>query len=336
MRSPLRSVLSLAAVAALSLGALAWAPQASAQTLKMASKMPADTPEGKVFQYFAEQVKQMSGGKTSVQIYPAEQLGKEAAVLEQLQLGTIHFYVDSAFFMQRWVPDIKWVSASFLFDSRDHWRKFMGGPLVKSWFDKVEKEAGVSVLGNVTDVVRGPYRVLVTKKPVAKIDDLRGLKMRMYPDQLATAVWNNLGVETRVLGWTETYEAIKNGVVESVTSPVALVESMRFYEVAPNVVRTDEYFQEIAFMMNARAFKALPAPAQQVLLKAHKATGDYSAKLMSDVTEESLKRMTAAGVKYTTVDARPLVEKTRAFYDAENKAGRVPAGFFEAVEAARK
>ena len=78
-------------------------------------------------------------------------------------------------------------------------------------------------LGNLTDVVRGPFRVLVSEAPVQSLADLHGLKMRMYPDQLATAVWNNLGAETRLLGWTETYESIKSGVVEGVTSPVALV-----------------------------------------------------------------------------------------------------------------
>jgi TRAP-type transport system periplasmic protein len=320
------------AVALLGLTALS----AQAQNWRMASKMPADSPEGKVFQKFADLTKEYSGGKLNVQVYPSEQLGKEAAVLEQTQLGTIHIIVDSAFFMQRWVPDIKWIAASFLFDDRDHWVRFMGSPLVKGWFDKVEKEAGILTLGNVTDVVRGPYRVLVTKKAVNSVDDLRGLKLRMYPDQLATAVWTNLGVETRLLGWTETYEGIKNGVVESVTSPVALVESMRFYEVAPNVVRTNEYWQEIAFMVNARAFKALSKEMQTAMLRAHKDAGTYSAQLMQQTADESMKRLAEKGVKVTSLDTGPLVRKTLEYYNAENKAGRVPAGFFDAVAATKK
>ena len=212
----------------------------------------------------------------------------------------------------------------------------MGSPLVKGWFAKVEKDAGIMTLGTVTDVVRGPYRVIVSKKPINTSDDLRGLKMRMYPDQLATAVWTNLGVETRLLGWTETYEGIKNGVVESVTSPVALVESMRFYEVAPNVVRTNEFWQEIAFMVNAKAFNALPKDLQAVLLRAHKEAGTYSAQLMQSTADESMKRLAEKGVKISTIDPAPIVRKTMEYYAAENKAGRVPAGFFDAVAASKK
>ena len=62
---------------------------AQSQNWRMASKMPADTPEGKVFQKFADLTKEYSGGKLTVQVYPAEQLGKEAAVLEQTQLGSM-------------------------------------------------------------------------------------------------------------------------------------------------------------------------------------------------------------------------------------------------------
>jgi tripartite ATP-independent transporter DctP family solute receptor len=298
--------------------------------------MPADSPEGKVHQRFADLVAQYSGGKLKVAVFPNEQLGKEAAVLEQLQLGTIQIYCENAFFLQKWVPDIKWMSASFLFDDREHWVRFVNSsPMVKTWLDDVEKKAGVMPLGNLTDVVRGPFRVLVSKRPINTVADLHGLKMRMYPDQLATAVWNNLGVETRLLGWTEVYESIKSGIVESVTSPVALVESMRFYEVAPNVVRTNEFWQEIAYMTNAKAFKGLSPELQEAVKRAHKEAGEYSQQLMKQAAEDVVKIVKERGAKYVEMDIKPMVQKTAELYAKENKEGRMPKGFLEAVDATK-
>lgn len=334
MRVKLLGAVIRTACALALLGGLVIGP-AEAQQWRMASKMPAESSEGVVFQKFADLVKQYTVGKLTVQIYPAEQLGKEAAVLEQLQLGTIQLYVDSAFFMQKWVPDIKWIAPSFLFSDREHWVRFMDTPLVKGWFDQVEKQQGITTLGHLTDVVRGPYRVLVSKRPITSIEDLKGLKMRMYPDQLATAVWTHLGAETQQIAFTETYQAIKNGVVESVTSPIALVEDLKFYEVAPNIVRTDEFFQEIAFMMNAKAFKNLAPDLQQALLRAHKDAGAFSVQVMNDTATNSIKRMTAKGAKYTTLDTAPIIARMHDFYQAEDKAGHVPAGYFAAVEATR-
>lgn len=309
---------------------------ASAQQWRLTHKMPADSPEGKVHQRFADLVAQYSGGKLKVAVFPNEQLGKEAAVLEQLQLGTIQIYCENAFFLQKWVPDIKWMSASFLFDDREHWVRFVNSsPMVKTWLDDVEKKAGVMPLGNLTDVVRGPFRVLVSKRPINTVADLHGLKMRMYPDQLATAVWNNLGVETRLLGWTEVYESIKSGIVESVTSPVALVESMRFYEVAPNVVRTNEFWQEIAYMTNAKAFKGLSPELQEAVKRAHKEAGEYSQQLMKQAAEDVVKIVKERGAKYVEMDIKPMVQKTAELYAKENKEGRMPKGFLEAVDATK-
>jgi tripartite ATP-independent transporter DctP family solute receptor len=323
---------TLVACAALLVAAI----PASAQQWRLTHKMPADSPEGKVHQRFADLVAQYSGGKLKVAVFPNEQLGKEAAVLEQLQLGTIQIYCENAFFLQKWVPDIKWMSASFLFDDREHWVRFVNSsPMVKTWLDDVEKKAGVMPLGNLTDVVRGPFRVLVSKRPINTVADLHGLKMRMYPDQLATAVWNNLGVETRLLGWTEVYESIKSGIVESVTSPVALVESMRFYEVAPNVVRTNEFWQEIAYMTNAKAFKGLSPELQEAVKRAHKEAGEYSQQLMKQAAEDVVKIVKERGAKYVELDIKPMVQKTAELYAKENKEGRMPKGFLEAVDATK-
>ena len=324
----------LGGAAALGAGA---SPARAQTTWRLTHKMPADSPEGKVHLHFAELVGKYTDGKVKVAVFPNEQLGKEAAVLEQLQLGTIQIYCENAFFLQKWVPEIKWMSASFLFDDREHWVRFVNSsPMVKGWFDEVEKKAGVVPLGTLTDVVRGPYRVLVSKRPVNSLADLHGLKMRMYPDQLAAAVWNNFGVETRIIGWTETYEAIKNGIVESVTSPVALVESLKFYEVAPNVIRTNEFWQELAYMTNAKALRALAPDVRAGVERAHKEAGLLSQKLMQDAADGVVTAVNSRGAKYSELDIKPLVAKTAELYARENKEGRMPKGFLEAVEATKK
>ena len=114
------------------------------------------------------------------------------------------------------------------------------------------------------------------------------------------------------------------------------MESLRFYEVAPFVVRTDEYWQELAFMTNATAYSRLPQELKDALLRAHKEVGAYNDEQLQSATAESDARMAKDGAKFSTLDTGPVVKKTREFYDAEAKAGRVPKGFFETVEATRK
>lgn len=315
--------------------AFAAAPEADAQTWRMSTKQPADSPEGKVFQRFADLAGQYSGGKLKVQVYPSEQLGKDDAVLEQLQLGTIHLYVEGVTYLQKWVPDTKWISAPFLFEDREHWARFTKGPLVQGWLAEAKTKAGIVVMGDMSSVVRGPYRVLVTKKPVANLAEMRGLKLRLHPDKLTADVWGFLGTETRVLAWTEVYQSINSGIVQAVNSPIALVESMRFYEVAPNIVRHNEYFQEIAFLTNAKAYESLAPDVRAAVLRAHAEAGKYSQELMGAEAVASIERMKARGVTYSEMDIKPVVARMKDFYAEQEKAGNLPKGFMAAVEAAR-
>ena len=197
-----RDLVAIASAAALS---LVVASAASAETWRMASKMPPDSPEGKVFQFFADKVAEHTGGELEVTVYPNEQLGKTDAVMEQLKLGTVDLYGEGSTYMRKWVPDMSWMSAAFLFDDRDHWVRFMNSDLAKGWFEEASSQAGVAVLGDPTAILRGPYRVMVANKDVQSYDDIQSLKLRMHPDKLAHAIWTNLGAEVKTLAWTDVY-----------------------------------------------------------------------------------------------------------------------------------
>jgi tripartite ATP-independent transporter DctP family solute receptor len=320
---------------ALAVGVMSATGVSAQTTWRMATKMPPDGPEGKVFQYFADQVAKHSGGKLKVTVYPNEQLGKEAAVLEQLKLGTVHLYAEGSTFLQKWIPEIRWTTAPFVFKDREHWVRFMNTPQVKGWFEAAKTKAGVGVLGDLTGVLRGPYRVLLTQKPVKGVGDIAGIKLRMANSKTGVDTWKYLGAEVRVLGWAETYESISRGLVNGVTSPIALVESMKFYEVAKHITRTDEYWQSIAFMMNQKAFDGLPKDQQAALLAAQKDAAAYSVKLMNEVVDGSIQRMKSKGATYAEIDLKPLVAKMKGYYDQQEASGQLPKGLLAAIKASQ-
>jgi TRAP-type C4-dicarboxylate transport system substrate-binding protein len=326
----------LIAAAAATLAVLIAAPLSAQTTWRMATKMPPDGPEGRVFQYFADQVAKHTDGKLKITVFPNEQLGKEAAILEQLKMGTVHIYAEGSTFLEKWEPDIKWASAAFMFKDREHWVRFMDSPLARGWFESAKQKSGVSILGDQTGILRGPYRVILTKDPLKSVQDLARVKVRMHNSKISVEQWSHLGAEVRVLGWAETYESIGRGVVNAVISPVALVESMKFYEVAPHITRIDEYWQSVALMMNQRAFDRLPKEQQQALLRAHKEASDFSVKLMDEEVAGSLDRMKARGATFSQPDLGPWIARMQAFYDKLEKSGGLPKGFLETIEKTRQ
>ena len=305
-------------------------------TWKMATKMPPESPEGKAFQKFADLVKEKSNGRMVIDVFPAEQLGKTEAAIEQLQAGLIQVYPEGDSYLQKYEPDMKYTSLPFLFQSREHWVRFMASDRVKGWLDAVKIKHNIIVLGNITDFVRGPYRVMVSTKPITSLSDVKGLKLRLHPDDVAIAAWKYLGANTIVLPWTEIYESLGRGIVEACNSPMALVESMKFYEQAKYIVRHNEYPQGLAFMTNYKAFQALSPELQKIVLDSHKEACAYSAVIMSKVAEESIARMQAKGADYSTIDTQPFVDRMSGLYQQWEKEGKLPKGFLEEVAALAK
>lgn len=323
--------LTLATAMTLALGSAAQAET----TWRMATKMPVDSPEGQVFEKFAELTEEYTNGELKIDVYPNEQLGKEDAVLEQLQANIVQVYAEGFGYLKKWEPALAWVAAAFAFDDFDHWQRFMTSDTVSGWFDTAAEQSGVRPLGDPTQVLRGPFRVMVSNVPVETAADIEGIKIRMHENKVAIETWDHLGAEVITLPWTEVYQGISKGIVEAVNSPVALVESMRFNEVAPYITRHDEYWQSIGFMVNEEALAALDEDTRAGLLRAYEETGAYSQEVMFGVAEESIARMEEAGATYTVLDTAPLVEKMQGFYEAMAASGELPEGFIDAIEASR-
>lgn len=315
---------------------LAFASTAFAETTwRMATKMPVDSPEGKVFQKFADLTGEYTDGELTIEVFPNEQLGKEDAALEQLQAGIVNIYAEGFGYMRKWAPELSWVSPAFVFDDYDHWVRFMDSNLVKGWFDKAAAESGVIPLGSPTAVLRGPFRVIVSNTPIESLEDVAALKLRMHPNQLAIATWSHLGAEVITLPWTEVYQSIQKDIVQAVNSPIALVESMRFNEVAPYITRHNEYWQSIGFMMNKDAYDALDEKTKAGLLKAYNEAGAHSREIMGEVADSSIDKMKSNGTTYMEIDTSPFVERMREFYSQMAADGELPDGFLDAVQSAR-
>ncbi|SNR67818.1 TRAP transporter substrate-binding protein [Puniceibacterium sediminis] len=323
--------LTLGTAIALALGGGAQAET----TWRMATKMPVDSPEGKVFEKFADLTEEYTGGELKIDVYPNEQLGKEDAVLEQLQANIVQIYAEGFGYLKKWEPALAWVAAAFAFDDYDHWQRFMVSDTVSGWFDNAAAQSGVRPLGDPTLILRGPFRVMVSNVPVNSAADMEGIKLRMHENKVAIETWDTLGAEVVTLPWTEVYQGISKGIVQAVNSPIALVESMRFNEVAPYIARHDEYWQSVGFMVNEQALADLPEDTRAGLMKAYAEAGDYSKEVMFAVADESIARMEAAGATYTVIDTGPLVAKMQEYYAAMAESGELPEGFMEAIETAR-
>lgn len=323
------------AIAAVALAAPSLA--AAAESWRLSSMMTNDSFEGKAYARFAELADKYTQGRVSVRVYPNEQLGNMEAVIEQLSKGLIQVVPSASNFLSRWAPGIKFAGSPFLFKDYAQFDRFINSELFKGWLKEVEDKAGIMILGNPAEFPRGSYRVILSKKPINTPADFKGLKIRQYQDKLVVDAWTYLGAEVRVLPWGEVYDGINRGLVEAVTSPAELIESMKFYEVAPHVVRTDEYPQAVFFMMNAKAYRALSPADQAGLQRAYSESAAYARELIKQESENLVSRLKAKGATFKgDFDVAGVTTQMAKFYKSLADKGELPKGFVETIEATAK
>ncbi|MEC7762836.1 MAG: TRAP transporter substrate-binding protein [Pseudomonadota bacterium] len=329
--SPLaRSVTAAALTTTLIAGA------AHADVWRLSSMMPEDSFEGMAFTRFAELAEEYTEGRVEVRIYPNEQLGKIDTVLDQLRDGTIQLAPTQVGFLSQYVPEFVYTSAPFLFSDYEQWTNFMHGDLVQGWVDQVEETANIAILGDISALRRGSFRVMLTTDPMEGMSDLDGLTIRQYQDELVVNSWSHLGAEVRIIPWTDTYDAVNRGIVDGLTSPAELVEANRFYEVAPHITRTNEFPQAVTFMMNADAFAALSPEDQEALERAQMEASEYGVSLVDEQSLVWEARMEELGaILNMDFPIDEMVAKVAEYYDELAATGELPAGLMDAVAAAQ-
>ncbi|MEJ8475076.1 TRAP transporter substrate-binding protein [Roseibium algae] len=310
----------------------------AAETWRLSSMVAPDSIEGQAYEVLAEKVAKYSNGDLTIRIFPNSQIGKMDAVIEQLSAGVIQLAPSAMTFLARWDENIRYSSAPFLFDDYDHWAEFIRGDMVQGWLKGITDESGISILGDAPAFPRGSFRTLLSVEPITSTEDIVGRKIRQFNSQLVIDAWANLGAEVVVLPWGEVYDAINRNIVDAVTSPLELIETTRFYEVAPNIIRTDEYPQAIAFLMNDQAFQALSVENKDALTRAHADAAAFAWNAIFSGANEAVERIKALdGVTYSdSFDTSEILAKTAEFYAAREAAGELPKGLMSAVEAARK
>lgn len=309
---------------------------AYAETWRFAHKMAPDGIEGRAHQRFADKVAEYSGGKLTVRVYPMSQLGDAPALLEQLQAGTLQVYSEQVATLQKWVPSMQLMAAPFFYSDWGHYKRFMNSSYVDGWLKEVRQKAGVMTLGDGTEFLRGPYRVMVSKKSVRSLAGLHGLKLRIHNDPLNAAAWSHLGAQVLIMGWADVYLSLSRGLIEAVNSPLDNVESMKFHEAAKYVIRHDEYPASLGYFVNIKAYDALSADLKQAVKRAYQDAAAYGTSVIINYAEESIARLKSKGVTYNEIDKREFIPRMKEFYDKRSSSGEIPKALLDEVEKTRK
>jgi tripartite ATP-independent transporter DctP family solute receptor len=276
---------------------------------------------------FEELVKKYYGKPINFVLHKNSSLGLEKQYFEYMAQGkAVDYGIVSPAHMSTFSKAAPFIDAPFLFRDLDHWNKVLDQDVLKPVADEIALKADVMLIG----YAGGGVRNIFVNKPVRNMTELKGLKVRVQGAPIWSRTFQAAGMAPTVIAYNEVYNAIQNGVIAAGENEAAGVESMKFYEVAPNLSMTEHAITIRPICFSGKTFKTLPADLQQAILKAGKEAGAYGRQIESSEDSAKLEALEKAGkLKRVAFEGRDqmkkLVDPVMASYAKEIEADQILA-----------
>jgi tripartite ATP-independent transporter DctP family solute receptor len=240
------------------------APAVLAQTpsvLRIAGNFAPDHSSSRAVMAFKKEVEEASKGGIVIEVFDNMQLGGAQENVTQTRAGTIHMTWVGMAFLSRTVAELEAVSLPFMFPSREAAYKVMDGK-VGDLIEARMADKGFTSLGFME---LGPRQVTNSVRPIKSMADLKGLKIRLQPNETHLATFRALGANPQAMDIREVYSALEQKVVDGHENPYNLILASRFYEVQKYLSNTAHFFDFISVVANKRRIESLPAEHRTIV-----------------------------------------------------------------------
>lgn len=325
-----------AAAAAADTTAAAAADSGSADAeivLQVAFENSISEPVGQGWTKAQEIIKEKSGGKMAIEVYPDSQLGDKSSLIDSMLLGeNVCTLADGAFYADYGVPDFGIVFGPFLFDNWDQCWTLIESDWYKEQCDKLE-EKGLKLIAS--NWIYGERHTLTTTE-VHTVDDLKGLKIRVPSNEIQSKGFDVLGATSTGMALGDVYQALQTKTIDGAENPLATLYGRKLHEVAKYLILDGHVKNFTTWVVSADWFNGLTEEQQTWLLETAQEAGEYNNEVQQAAEADYLQKMKDEGVvvyEPTEEDLAGFKEKAQAFYDMGSSFGWSD-GLYDTVRAA--
>src|SRR3954468_2396005 len=257
----------------------------------------ADHPVSMGVKRFAEILAAKSGGKMKVQEYPASQLGNEMQQQAALQGGVQEMSAPATTSLAGIVKEFGLVDFPFSVSSFAQADALLDGPLGQALIAKLP-EKGLVALG-YWDL--GFRNVTNSKRPITKVEDFDGLKLRVIPNPVFLDTFKAFKANPVPMPFAELYGALESKAVDGQENPFAVILSNKFFEVNKFVSATNHVYAANIVLVSKKFWDRLTPAEQKVLHEAADESRAYQRQVSRAAAAKAVGELQAKGMQYNEV-----------------------------------
>lgn len=267
-------------------------------TLKMHMSVGSNDPVYASAEKFAELVTEKTNGNVKFELYPSSSLGVTQDCLEGLSMRACDVVYDSMSNLSTWTELANIEALPYMYNDVDHFRTVWEGEVGEKIREDVGNDAGLKIMGCGLQGVR----VMTSNKPVTKVEDVNGLKIRVPTIDVYLKTWDWLGAATTPLAGSEIFTAMQQGSVDAQENAYPTCVGLSLQECSKYVTETNHVYSMTTFVMDQAFFDSMPAEYQAAIEEAAMEAGKLCTDLIVENADVAKQAFVDQGCKIYEVD----------------------------------
>jgi tripartite ATP-independent transporter DctP family solute receptor len=299
---PARFTLRRAALVAITSLALGSGVAYAEVKAKMGHAMPDTHPQAAAMTKFAELASSYTSGNVKVQVYHGGVLGSDEKMLQAVQAGTQELYIGTLAPLSTKVKEVQVWDLPFLFRNEKEVYAVLDGDASKQIFKSIEP----SGLVGLTWTGMGFRNLSNSRRPVTKLEDVNGLKVRVMANPVALETWKAIGANAVPMAFAEVFPALEVKALDGQENPLQHMYANKMQEVQKFISVTNHVYTPVALVASKKFWDGLSPADKAGVQKAATEAGLLQRKLLDDGDRDVVGKFRAAGVEVDSVSAAEL------------------------------
>lgn len=263
-------------------------------------------------QAIAQAVNDATEGRIRINVRAGGTLGGEADTLDMAIQGDLDIATCANSVLANYIREMSILDQAFLWDSQAQ----ANYAVTHELGDLIQAKAnshGIRVIG----YMESGFRDVFAKKPIEKIADFVGVKIRTMQNEGQLQAFTSFGANPIALAAGEQFTALQQGTIDACENAVSNCWINKFYEAGVNsVINTKHCFVYIPICMSDNAWNRIPEDLRDKFLAAVAKGCEQQWEFLNESNAETTELLKGVGVKFYDIDINEL----KTAYFAKQKA----------------
>lgn len=284
-----------------------------------------------ILERFEELVEERSDGRIAVDVQCCGQAGNETRAIQSFRTGVLTGGFVGGSSLENVVPAFRVLSLPYVFSDSQEAYAILNGETGREMLDMLG-EYGMYGLGWGAIFERS----VGSRTPVASVEDLQGLKIRVLPTPGFVEAYKAMGTQPTPMAYGELFMALQNGVVDALEiSPDAIVAD-KFVEVVDHYTLTKAHQSTTAFVLSQTFWESLPDDLKEIVQEAALEAIAHGVEAHRELNVKGLEEVRARGITVVEPDLAPFAEAARPSWDVILADVPEAQALLETIQAARQ